>query len=119
VLRAIEWILLGTASTRRSSSGCLAPAGADRAVAVAGRLGREPAIGDVFYALDCTSAAELCYLAMFVLVTLSLLLLTRGGSLVDRAGSIDLLAFTCSALLVVWVFIDRLDGRSGGSPRPT
>ncbi|WP_250035943.1 PAS domain-containing protein [Paractinoplanes maris] len=43
---------------------------------------------------------------MFVLVAGAMLRFTEGGSvLVDRARLIDLLAFTCSALLVVWVFV--------------
>src|SRR5689334_24559314 len=72
------------------------------------------AIGDVFHALGLHLAAELCYLALLVLVTLSMLLLTRGGGLlVDRARLIDLLAFTCSALLVVWVFIIGSNSRVG------
>src|SRR3954470_16674329 len=52
------------------------------------------------------SAAEACYLSMFVLVAAALVQFTRGGSLlVERARLIDLLAFACSTLLVVWVFL--------------
>ena len=72
------------------------------------------AVGDILLATDHDAAAELCYYAMFVLVASSLVQLTRGGSLlVDRARLIDLLAFTCSALLVVWVFIVGGRGQFG------
>jgi PAS domain S-box-containing protein len=115
VLRAIEWILLGTASTAAIIVGVrwhrpvrLAPW-----LLLAGSVA-SLAIGDVFYALDRHIAAELCYLALFVLVTLGLLLLTRGGALfVDRARLVDVLAFICSALLVVWVFIIGSYGKMG------
>ena len=64
------------------------------------------AIGDVFYALDNDPRGRHLLLRMFVLVALALLQLTRGGAiLVDRARLIDLLAFACSTLLVVWVFV--------------
>jgi PAS domain S-box-containing protein len=112
VLRAIEWILLGTASTGAITIGVCwhRPARIAPWLLLAGSVA-SLAVGDVFYALDLHLAAELCYLALFVLVTLSLLLLTRAGALlVDRARLIDLLAFTCSALLVVWVFIIGSDG---------
>ena len=115
MLRAIEWILLGTASTAAIIVGVrwhrpvrLAPW-----LLLAGSVA-SLAIGDVFYALDRHVAAELCYLALFVLVTLGLLLLTRGGALfVDRARLVDVLAFICSALLVVWVFIIGSYGKMG------
>ena len=115
MLRAIEWILLGTASTAAIIAGVrwhrpvrLAPW-----LLLAGSVA-SLAIGDVFYALDRRVAAELCYLALFVLVTLGLLLLTRGGALfVDRARLVDVLAFICSALLVVWVFIIGSYGKMG------
>ena len=58
--------------------------------------------------------ADVCFYAMFVLVACSLLQLTRGGAiLVDRARLIDLLAFACSTLLVVWVFVIGDAGRIG------
>jgi PAS domain S-box-containing protein len=107
VLRAIEWILLGTASTAAIIFGVWwhRPARIAPWLLLAGSVA-SLAIGEVFSALELHLAGELCYLALFVLVTLSLLLLTRGGALlVDRARLIDLLALTCSALLVVWVFI--------------
>jgi PAS domain S-box-containing protein len=49
-----------------------------------------------------------------VLVACSLLQLTRVGAvLVDRARLIDLLAFACSTLLVVWVFVIGDAGQIG------
>jgi PAS domain S-box-containing protein len=107
VLSAIEWILLGSAST---------------AAIIAGAWWRRPArlgpwlllaastaclgVGDVLYALNLMSAAEYFYLAMFVMVAGALVQFTRGGSLlVDRARLIDLLAWACATMLVVWVFI--------------
>jgi PAS domain S-box-containing protein len=107
VLRAIEWILLGSAST---------------AAIIAGAWWRRPArllpwlllagatacmgIGDIFYAVNAETVAEYFYLAMFVMVAAALVQFTRGGSLlVDRARLIDLLAWACSTLLVIWVFI--------------
>lgn len=72
------------------------------------------AVGDVLLATHHDFAADLCYYAMFVLVAAGLVQLTRGGSLlVDRARLIDLLAFTCSALLVVWVFVIGGHGEIG------
>src|SRR4051812_15510604 len=51
---------------------------------------------------------------MCVLVACSLLQLTRiGAILVDRARLIDLLAFACSTLLVVWVFVIGDAGQIG------
>jgi PAS domain S-box-containing protein len=109
VLRAIEWILLGSAST---------------AAIIVGAWWRRPArflpwlllagatacmgTGDIFYAFDLESVAEYFYLTMFVMVAAALVQFTRGGSLlVDRARLIDLLAWACSTLLVVWVFLVR------------
>ncbi|MFC4071956.1 PAS domain-containing protein [Actinoplanes subglobosus] len=61
--------------------------------------------GDVLTALSRPGLANICFYAMFALVTGCLLQLTRVGAiLVDRARLIDLLAFACSASLVVWVF---------------
>jgi len=115
VLRAIEWIVFGSVSAT--------------AIIVGVRLHRPARIapwlllaasvlclatGDVFYALNHESVAELWYLGLFVLVSLGLLQLTRGGTLlVDRARLIDLLAFTCAALLVIWVFMIESIGRLG------
>ena len=107
MLRAVEWILLGTASAA--------------AVAVGVRRYRPArvgpwlllgasvvclAVGDVFYAYEQRAAADLFYTANFFLIALCLFRLTRGGAiLVDRARLIDMVAFTCSSLLVVWVFV--------------
>ncbi|MEU7905164.1 PAS domain-containing protein [Actinoplanes sp. NPDC049118] len=72
------------------------------------------AVGDVFYALRRSAAADVSYLAMFAFVALAMLQLTRGGAiLMNRARLIDLLAFTCSALLVVWVFVIGDSGQFG------
>ncbi|XVV17279.1 PAS domain S-box protein [Actinoplanes sp. CA-131856] len=72
------------------------------------------AAGDVLTALDRASVADLCFYVMFALVAASLLQFTRVGAvLVDRARLIDLLAFACSALLVVWVFAVGDAGRIG------
>jgi PAS domain-containing protein len=107
VSRAIEWILLGSAS-------CLAiiigvrwhrPSRIGPWLLLAGSIAAL-AVGDVFYAVGRMSAAEACYLSMFVLVAAALVQFTRSGSLlVERAGLIDLLACACSTLLVVWVFM--------------
>ena len=113
--RAIEWILFGAGScltiivgVRRHRPSRIGPwlllAGSIAAIAV----------GDVFYALDLMGVAEAFYLSMFVLVAAALLQFTRGGSLiVDRARLIDLLAFACSSLLVVWVFLIAGSGQFG------
>jgi PAS domain S-box-containing protein len=70
------------------------------------------AIGDACYALGNMTAADVSYLSMFVFVALALAQLTRGGAiLINRARLIDLLACSCAALLVVWVFV------IGGSDR--
>jgi PAS domain S-box-containing protein len=75
------------------------------------------AVGDVFYAVGEPGLADACYLAMFVLVAAALWQFTRGGSLlVDRARLIDLLAFTSSTLLVVWVFVIGGNGQIGPIP---
>jgi PAS domain S-box-containing protein len=116
VLKAIEWILLGTAGCAAIIGGVWwhRPARVGPWLLTAGAVASLGA-GDIFYAYDATDAAEYCYLAMFVLVAGGLLQFTRGGSLlVDRARLLDLLAFTCSTLLVVWVFV--IGSVGGGSP---
>lgn len=72
--------------------------------------------GDFVYGLVAQSAAEappladLCYLAMFPMVAVALISLTRGTVVLDdRARLLDLLALGCAAALAGWVFI--------GSPR--
>jgi len=115
VSRAIEWILLGAGS-------CLAiivgvrwrrPARIGPWFLLAGSI-LSIAVGDIFYALNVPAAAETFYLSMFVLVAAALLQFTRGGSLlVDRARLIDMLAFACAALLVIWVFLFGDSGQIG------
>jgi PAS domain S-box-containing protein len=115
VLRAIEWILLGSASVIAIITGVAwhRPGRVGPWLLLAGAIA-SLAVGDVFYALDERDAADVLYLVMFAMVALSLLQLTRGGAvLVDRARLIDLLAFTCSALLVVWVFVIGTSGQLG------
>ncbi|GIE29806.1 hypothetical protein Ait01nite_028510 [Actinoplanes italicus] len=113
MLRAIEWILLGAGSVgailygvRRHHPGRRSPW-----LLLAGAVATL-AIGDVWYAYDEMAFADSAYLLMFVLVALSLLQFTRGGAvLVDRARLIDLVAFACSGMLVVWVFVIGSGGR--------
>ena len=115
MLRAIEWILLGSASTLAIIGGVWwrRPARIGPWLLLAGSVACLGA-GDVLYALGQMSAAEFCYLAMFPMVAAGLAQFTRGGwLLVDRARLIDLLAFTCAALLVVWVFIIGSSGPLG------
>ena len=107
MLRAIEWILLGTASATAVVIGVIRyrPARIAPWVLLGASL-VALAVGDVFYAVDRTLVANLCYTAMFLLVAVCLFQLTQGGSvLVDRARLIDLLAFACAAMLIVWVFV--------------
>jgi PAS domain S-box-containing protein len=115
VLRAIEWILLGAVSATSIIAGVRwhRPTRIGPWLLLAASV-IALAVGDVFYTLGDQMTAEACYLALFVLASLSLLQLTRGGALlVDRARLIDLLAFTCSALLVVWVFMIGDSGTIG------
>ena len=115
MLSAIEWILLGAASAAAVVTGVRRhrPARIGPWVLLGASL-VSLAIGDVFYAFDQQDAADLCYTVMYVLVALSLIQLTRGGSvLVDRARLIDLVAFACSSLLVVWVFVLGKNGTLG------
>ena len=111
----MEWILLGSVSAVAIIAGVAwhRPHRVGPWLLLAAAVG-SLAIGDVFYALDNRGTADLFYLVMFAVVALSLLQLTRGGSvLVDRAHLIDMLAFTCSALLVVWVFVIGTSGQLG------
>jgi PAS domain S-box-containing protein len=115
VLGAIEWILLGSGSTAAIIVGVRRhrPHRAGPWLLLAAAIA-SLAIGDVCYAFDAQNSADLCYLAMFALVALSLLQLTRGGTLlVDRARLIDLLASACAVLLVVWVFVIGGSGQFG------
>jgi PAS domain S-box-containing protein len=115
VSRAIEWILLGAGS-------CLAivvgirwhkPVRVGPWILLAGSIA-SLAIGDIFYAMDAEGTAEAFYLSMFLLVAAALVQLTRLGSLLgDRARLIDLLAASCTTLLVVWVFLIGDQGNIG------
>src|SRR3954469_18286460 len=72
------------------------------------------AIGDIFYAIDAEGTAEAFYLAMFLLVAAALVQFTGFGSLLgDRARLIDLLAASCTTLLVIWVFLIGDQGQIG------
>ncbi|MDY7084274.1 MAG: PAS domain-containing protein [Actinomycetota bacterium] len=105
--RAIEWILLGAGSCTAIIVGLRwhRPARVMPWLLLAGAIAAL-AIGDVFFAFDEMTVATGFYLAMFVLVAGALLQFTQGGSvIVDRARLIDMLAFACAALLVVWVFV--------------
>jgi PAS domain S-box-containing protein len=107
VLRAIEWIVLGIGSAGAIVYGVRRhrPARTGPWMLLAGAI-MASAAGDVLTALNRPGVADICFYVMFVLVACSLLQLTRVGAiLVDRARLIDLLAFACSTLLVVWVFV--------------
>jgi PAS domain S-box-containing protein len=107
VLQAIGWILLGAVSVAAIIIGICRhrPARIGPWLLLAASI-VAVAIGDIFHELDNEPAADIAYLAMFALVALVLLQLTRAGAiLTDRARVIDLVAFACAALLVVWVFL--------------
>lgn len=105
--RALEWIVLGIGSASAIVYGVRRhrPARTGPWLLLAGAIVASAA-GDVLTALDRIDLADLCFYAMFVLVACSLLQLTRVGAILeDRARLIDLLAFACSTLLVIWVFV--------------
>jgi PAS domain S-box-containing protein len=107
VSRAIEWIVLGSSSAAAILYGVRRhrPARTGPWLLLAGAIVAS-ATGDVLTALNRPDVADICFYAMFVLVACGLLQLTRiGAVLVDRARLIDLLAFACSTLMVVWVFV--------------
>lgn len=113
--RAIEWIVLGTGSAAAIVYGVrrYRPARIGPWLLLGGAIVASAA-GDVLTALNRPGTAEVCFYAMFVLVACGLLQLTRVGAiLVDRARLIDLLAFACSTLLVVWVFVIGDGGQIG------
>ncbi|HEX9998876.1 MAG TPA: PAS domain-containing protein [Actinoplanes sp.] len=113
--RAIEWILLGAGSCVAIIVGLRLhrPARTGPWLLIAGAI-TAFALGDVFYAFESWAIAEAFYLANFALIAGALVQLTRGGSvLVDRARLIDLLAFGCSALLVLWIFVIGGRGQIG------
>ncbi|WP_230859815.1 PAS domain-containing protein [Actinoplanes aureus] len=112
---ATQWIVLGAGSVVAVLIGIHRHRPARKApwLLLAGAIAALAA-GDVFYGLRRMDLADACYLLMFGLVALSLLQFTRGGALlVDRARLIDLLAFACSTLLVVWVFVIGSGGQFG------
>lgn len=115
MLRAIEWILLGAGSAAAIVFGVsrYRPARIGPWLLLAGSI-VTLAVGDVFYANGFRDIADVCYYGMFVLVASSLLQLTRGGAiLVDRARLLDMLAFACSTLLLIWVFVIGSSGQIG------
>ncbi|MFD0517678.1 hypothetical protein [Paractinoplanes durhamensis] len=72
------------------------------------------AVGDIFYAINADDVAETFYLSMFLLVAAALMQFTRFGSLLgDRSRLIDLLAASCTTLLVIWVFLIGDQGQIG------
>ncbi|MCA2217862.1 PAS domain S-box protein [Jidongwangia harbinensis] len=112
---AIEWILFGTVSAVAILVGVhrYRPARTGPWLLLGGAVGTLAA-GDVFYATGESTGADLCYYAMFVLVVSSMLQFTRSGAiLVDRARLIDILAFACATMLVVWVFVIGDGGQLG------
>ncbi|BCY06223.1 PAS domain-containing protein [Actinoplanes sp. L3-i22] len=110
---ALEWILLGAGGVGAITYGVRRHRPARQAPwwLLAGSLAAL-AVGDVCYSYRWMNVADIFYLLMFGLTALCLLQFTRGGALLgDRARLIDLLAATCTTLLVVWVFVigsDRL-----------
>lgn len=107
MLTAIAWALLGLSSATAVVVGVHRhrPARVGPWLLLAASV-LSLSIGDACYDLGASAAASIAYLLVFPLVALCLLLLTRGvAMLVDRAHLIDLLAFSCSALLVTWVFV--------------
>ncbi|PRY24001.1 PAS domain S-box protein [Pseudosporangium ferrugineum] len=115
MLQALEWILFGAASVGAVAVGVsrYRPARVAPWLQLAAAVACL-AIGDVFYALDERNVADVCYLTMFVFVSLALIQFTRGGALLmNRARLIDLLAASCAGLLVVWVFVIGGSGHFG------
>jgi PAS domain S-box-containing protein len=115
VLRAIEWAVLGIGSAAAIVYGVRRhrPARIGPWLLLAGAIVASTA-GDVLTALDRPGVADICFYVMVVLIACCLLQLTRiGAILVDRARLIDLLALTCSTLLVVWVFVIGDAGQIG------
>ena len=115
MLQAIEWIHLGALSVTALIIGICRhkPARVGPWVLLTASVAAV-AVGDVFHALANVVAADIAYLVMFALVALALLQLTRSGAiLMDRARLIDLVAFSCAALLVIWVFVIGGSGHLG------
>jgi PAS domain S-box-containing protein len=68
------------------------------------------ALGDTIYGADAQgrssapAVADVCYLAMFPLLTIGLVQMVRTSAvLVDWSRMLDLLTFTCAAALLAWV----------------
>ncbi|MFI1991728.1 PAS domain S-box protein [Actinoplanes sp. NPDC020271] len=115
MLWAVEWIVLGIGSAAAVLHGVRRhrPARTAPWLLLAGAIVAS-CCGDVLTALGRPGIANFCFYVMFALVACVLLQLTRvGASLVDRARLIDLLAFACSVMLVVWVFVIGDGGRIG------
>ncbi|GAA2606398.1 PAS domain-containing protein [Paractinoplanes durhamensis] len=115
MLRAAEWIVLGIGSAAAIVYGVRRhrPRRIGPWLLLAGAILASGA-GDVSTAIGRADVADAFFYVMFVLVAWSLLRLTRAGAiLVDRARLIDLLAFACSALLVVWVLVAGDAGQIG------
>ncbi|MEV4701675.1 PAS domain-containing protein [Actinoplanes sp. NPDC049316] len=115
MLRALEWLVLGIGSAAAIVYGVRRhrPARIGPWLLLAGAIVASTA-GDVLTALNRPGIADVCFYAMVALIAWSLLRLTRiGAILVDRARLIDLLAFACSTLLVVWVFVIGDAGQIG------
>ncbi|GAA4962086.1 PAS domain S-box protein [Actinoplanes utahensis] len=113
MLTATVWLLLGAGSVGAVLFGVRRHHPARRApwLLLAGSLAAL-SIGDVLFEFHRSALADTAYLVMFALVALSLLQFTRCGALlVDRARLLDLVAFACSAMLVVWVFVISPAGR--------
>lgn len=107
MLSAIGWFLLGLTSATAVALGVRwhRPTRMSPWLLLCGAVAAM-AIGDVCYALDLQPSADIAYYAMFPLIAVALSQFTRSGALlVDRARLIDLLAFTCAALLVAWVVV--------------
>ncbi|GAA2560202.1 hypothetical protein GCM10010435_34310 [Winogradskya consettensis] len=118
MLHALEWILFGAASVGAIVLGTSRhrPARVGPWLLLAASV-TCMTVGDVFFAFDLPDAATAWYLTMYVFVSLALIQLTRGGALLlNRARLIDLLAFSCSTLLVVWVVAVGDDNPFGDFP---
>jgi PAS domain S-box-containing protein len=115
VLSPVEWIVLGSVGIAAIIVGIRwrRPVRVGPWLLLSGSVAALAA-GDVCLALGRHDPTDVFYPAMFALSGLGLLQLTSGGAmLVDRAHLIDLVAATCSGLLVVWAFVIGRGGRFG------
>jgi PAS domain-containing protein len=118
VLSAVVWSVLGLASATAIAVGVRLhrPARKGPWLLLGGSV-LAMGIGEACHALDVHPSADVAYYAMFSLVALTLLQFTDSTApLVDRARLIDLLAFTCAALLGVWVFAVGCTGLTVSAP---